>query len=128
MNGVPKERYTKELREEAARLVEAVGESGASRRLSIPLKSLANLLGQRFATEAPDQVWAGDLTYIVTDDGGLYLARLKDLYSGEIVGYTMDEHMARQLVMRALFRAVSLRRPPPGLIQHTDRGSPVLLA
>jgi transposase InsO family protein len=48
---------------------------------------------------------------------------LKDLYSGEIVGYTMGERMTRHLVMQALFRAVSLRRPAPGLIQHTDKGS-----
>jgi putative transposase len=82
-----------------------------------------NLLEQRFVTEAPDQVWTGDITYIATDEGWLYLAGLKDLYSGEIVGYAMGERMTRQLVMQALFRAVSLRRPPPGVIQHTDRGS-----
>lgn len=82
-----------------------------------------NLLEQQFAAEAPDQVWTGDLTYISTDEGWLYLAGLKDLYTGEIVGYAMGERMTRHLVMQALFRAVSLRRPPPGLIQHTDRGS-----
>lgn len=82
-----------------------------------------NLLDQQFTTEAPDQVWAGDLTYIATDEGWLYLAGLKDLYSGEIVGYAMGARMTRHLVMQALFRAVSLHRPAPGLIQHTDRGS-----
>ncbi len=82
-----------------------------------------NLLEQRFTTEAPDQVWTGDLTYIPTDEGWLYLAGLKDLYSGEIVGYAMGERMTRQLVMQALFRAVALYRPRPGLIQHTDRGA-----
>jgi putative transposase len=85
-----------------------------------------NLLDQRFTVEAPDRVWTGDLTYIATDEGWLYLAGLKDLYSGEIVGYAMGERMTRHLVMKALFRAVSLRRPASGLIQHTDRG-PVLL-
>lgn len=54
-----------------------------------------NLLDQRFTTEAPDQVWTGDLTYIATDEGWLYLAGLKDLYSGEIVGYAMGERMTR---------------------------------
>jgi putative transposase len=68
-------------------------------------------------------VWTGDLTYIPTDEGWLYLAGLKDLHSGEIVGYAMGERMTRQLVMQALFRAVSLRRPLPGWIQHTDRGN-----
>ena len=82
-----------------------------------------NLLEQRFAVEAPDQAWCGDLTYIATDEGWLYLAGLKDLHSGEIVGYAMGERMTRQLVMQALFRAVAQRRPAPGLIHHTDRGS-----
>jgi putative transposase len=86
-----------------------------------------NLLAQKFVAEAPDQVWTGDLTYIATDEGWLYLAGLKDLYSGEMVGYALGERMTRHLVMQALFRAVSLRRPAPELIQHTDRGSPVLL-
>lgn len=68
-------------------------------------------------------MWTGDLTYIATDEGWLYLAGLKDLYSGEIVGYAMGERMTRHLVMQALFRAVSLRRQPPGMIHHTGRGS-----
>lgn len=62
-------------------------------------------------------------TYIATDEGWLYLAGLKDLYSGEMVGYAMSERMTKDLVMQALFRAVSIRRPKPGLIQHTDSGS-----
>ena len=53
----------------------------------------------------------------------LYLAGLKDLYSGEIVGYAMSERMTKNLVMQALFRAVVTRRPPAGLIHHSDRGS-----
>lgn len=82
-----------------------------------------NLLGQDFSVAAPDQAWCGDITYIATGEGWLYLAGLKDLYSGEIVGYAMSERMTKNLVMQALFRAVSIRRPKPGLIQHTDRGS-----
>lgn len=82
-----------------------------------------NLLQQHFDTSAPDQVWCGDITYIDTDEGWLYLAALKDLHCGEIVGYAMDCRMTRYLVMQALFRAVSLRRPAPGLIVHSDRGS-----
>jgi putative transposase len=83
-----------------------------------------NLLNQAFSVSAPDQVWCGDITYIGTDEGWLYLAGLKDLYSGEIVGYAMSERMTKDLVMQALFRAVSSRHPKPGLSQHTDRGSP----
>ena len=82
-----------------------------------------NLLNQDFTTEAPNQVWTGDITYIPTDEGWLYLAGLKDLYSGEIVGYAMGERMTVDLVSKALFRAVKAKRPGPGLIHHTDRGS-----
>jgi putative transposase len=87
-----------------------------------------NLLDQRFTVDAPDRVWTGDLTYIATDEGWLYLAGLKDLYSGEIVGYAMGDRMTRHLVMQALFRAVSLRRPAPGLIQHTAAASVALMS
>jgi putative transposase len=79
-----------------------------------------NLLEHRFTAEAPDKVWSSDITYIDTAEGWLYLAALKDLCSGEIVGYAMDERMTRHLIMRALFRAASLRRPAPGLIVHSD--------
>jgi putative transposase len=71
-------------------------------------------LDQQFAVEAPDRVWVSDLTYITIDEGGLYLAGFKDIYSGEIVGYAMGERMTRHLVMQALFRAVSLWRPGQG--------------
>lgn len=61
--------------------------------------------------------------YIETDEGWLYLAGVKDLFNGELVGYAMDERMTRSLVMQALFRAVVLRRPDKGLLHHSDRGS-----
>lgn len=57
-----------------------------------------------------------DITYIETDEGWLYLAGVKDLFNGEIVGYAMDERMTRSLIMRALFRAVALRRPYKGCV------------
>lgn len=82
-----------------------------------------NRLDQSFSVDSPNRAWCGDITYVATDEGWLYLAGLKDLYSGEIVGYAMSERMTKHLVMQALFRAVSAHRPAPGLIQHTDRGS-----
>ena len=82
-----------------------------------------NLLNQDFSARAPNQAWCGDITFIATDEGWLYLAGVKDLYSGEIVDYTMSELMTKNLVMQALFRAVAIRRPPSRLIHHTDRGS-----
>lgn len=82
-----------------------------------------NVLGQVFAPTQPNQVWAGDITYIPTDEGWLYLAALKDVFSCEIVGYAMAPRMTTELVSKALFRAVQHHRPAPGLIHHTDRGS-----
>jgi putative transposase len=82
-----------------------------------------NLLQQRFEADAPDRVWLTDLTYIPTDEGWLYLAGIKDLYTCEIVGYAMDARMTQQLTQQALFRAVKARRPARGLIHHGDRGS-----
>ena len=83
----------------------------------------SNLLNREFDAAAPNKAWVSDITYIPTGEGWLYLAGLKDLFSGELVGYAMSERMSQSLVMQALFRAVSARRPPKGLIHHSDRGS-----
>jgi putative transposase len=64
-----------------------------------------------------------DITYILTDEGWLYLAGVKDLFNGELVGCALDNRMTQQLVMQALFRAVAAKRPGKGLIHHSDRGS-----
>lgn len=83
-----------------------------------------NLLEQRFdQASAPNQVWVSDITYVPTDEGWLYLAAIKDLFSKKIVGWAMAEHMHTSLVSQALSMAVKQERPAPGLIQHSDRGS-----
>jgi len=82
-----------------------------------------NLLDRQFAATAPNKAWVTDITYIATDEGWLYLAGIKDLFNGELVGYALDARMTQQLVMQALFRAVSAKRPGKGLIHHSDRGS-----
>lgn len=82
-----------------------------------------NLLEQKFEAAAPDKVWVSDITYIPTDEGWLYLAGHKDIYSGRIVGYAMSERMKKELVSRSLCRAVAARRPGKGLVHHSDRGS-----
>jgi len=82
-----------------------------------------NLLGRQFAVAAPNKAWVTDITYVSTGEGWLYLAGLKDLFDGELVGYAMAECMTQQLVMKALFRAVVARRPGAGLVHHSDRGS-----
>ena len=82
-----------------------------------------NLLDQNFWVSGPNQVWVADITYVATKQGWLYLAGIKDLWNREIVGYAMSHRMTQELVGRALFRAVAARRPPGGLIHHSDRGS-----
>ena len=82
-----------------------------------------NLLDQTFFPSAPNQMWVTDITYISTQEGWLYLAGVKDVFTCELVGYAMGARMTQELVSQALFRAVSRKRPPPGLIHHSDRGS-----
>jgi len=82
-----------------------------------------NLLQRDFSPAEPNQVYAGDITYIWTTEGWLYLAVVIDLFSRSVVGWAMDKRMTRQLVMDALTMAVRRRRPPSGLIFHSDRGS-----
>jgi putative transposase len=82
-----------------------------------------NLLNQTFMPSAPNKVWLADITYIPTGEGWLYLAGIKDVFTCEIVGYSMAERMTQELTSRALFRAVQQKRPAAGLIHHSDRGS-----
>lgn len=82
-----------------------------------------NLLDREFLVDQPDTVYAGDITYIPTDEGWLYLAVLIDLYSRAVVGWAMSERMTAQLANDALMMAIWKRRPPKGLMTHSDRGS-----
>ena len=82
-----------------------------------------NLLAQDFSADAPDKVWLTDITYVRTDEGWLYLAGVKDVFTQEIVGYAMSKRMTHELTLEALNRAVRYARPEPGLLHHSDRGS-----
>ena len=82
-----------------------------------------NLLNRNFQPATPDRVWTSDITYIQTDAGWLYLAVVLDLYSRQVVGWSMQPHMQTDLVTDALRMAWFRRRPEPGLIFHSDRGS-----
>ena len=83
----------------------------------------ANLLEQKFSVSVPATVWGSDITYIPTDEGWLYLAGVKDFATREIVGYAMGSRMTTELVQRALSKALQFRKPLPGCIHHSDRGS-----
>ncbi len=82
-----------------------------------------NLLAQNFKVECPNEVWTADITYVPTAEGWLYVAAIKDLFAGEIVGRSFGERMTTDLVVRAFEQAVAARRPAAGLIHHSDRGS-----
>lgn len=81
-----------------------------------------NLLNRDFTASAPDRVWVGDVTFIATREGWLYLAVLLDLFSRKVVGWAMGNRQDRSLVIDALMMAIEHRRPKPGLIHHTDQG------
>ncbi len=82
-----------------------------------------NLLDQDFSNPNPGEVWGTDITYIPTGEGWLYLAGVKDFGSKEIVGWAMGERMTKELTQEALWKALSFRKPLPGCIHHSDRGS-----
>lgn len=83
----------------------------------------ANILNRQFNPVAPDKVYVTDITYIRTGSGWLYLAIVLDLFARKVVGWAMAPDMPADLVCAALKMAIQQRRPVPGLIVHSDRGS-----
>jgi putative transposase len=119
---VGKERVRKMMRDNAIRArsrrkYKATTDSGHG----LPVSD--NLLNRNFQPDQPDRVWTGDITYIATQEGWLYLAVVIDLFSRQVVGWALGERMTRQLVIDALAMAWFRRRPAEGLIFHSDQGS-----
>lgn len=117
-------------RKRVARLMREHGIRGRERRRRRPVTTQSkhghpvapNLLARDFTAEAPDRKWLGDISYISTGEGFLYLATLEDVFSRRIVGWAMDDHMETALVARALHMALAQRKPAEGLLHHSDRG------
>lgn len=113
------------------RLMRLHGIRGCDRRQRRPVTThsrhtypvAANLLARDFSAEAPNRKWLGDISYIDTAEGFLYLASLEDVFSRKIVGWAMDEHMETALVKRAMHMALVRRQPAEGLLHHSDQGS-----
>ena len=115
------------LRAKAGRKYKVTTDSGHAHPVA------ANLLGQDFSCDtgagstshakAPDQVWLSDITYLWSGEGWLYVCCVLDLFTRRIVGWSIEPHMTREMVLAALNMAYVKRRPPPGLIFHSDRGS-----
>ena len=82
-----------------------------------------NVLARNFETSAPNEAWVGDVTFVATAEGWLYLAVLIDLFARRVVGWATSASNDTALVLAALDAAVTRRRPPPGLVHHSDRGS-----
>ena len=116
-------------RHRIARLRREAGiEARRKRRFRITTQARAgmvaadNRLKQNFETNKVDRVWVGDITFIATAAGWLYLAVLIDLYSRRVVGWAMSERIDQQLVLDCLNMALLQRKVKPGLIHHTDQG------
>jgi putative transposase len=118
-------------RKRIARLMRAAGIEGVSRRrgrtrTTTPDPRTApapDRVRRRFAASAPNRLWVADITYLPTHEGWLFLGVVEDMWSRRIVGWSMREDLRADLVVDAISMAVARRRPEPGLIHHSDRGS-----
>ncbi len=116
-------------RKRVARLMRAAGLVGCHRRRRVrttvadPAHAPAsNVVARDFTAPAPNRLWLGDSTYLPTHEGWLYLAVLLDAHSRRVVGWALANHLRTALALDALAMALQARRPPPGLVHHTDRG------
>jgi len=106
--------------------LEGVLRRGKRRRTTIPDPAAApapDLVGRRFTAARPNELWLADITYLPTREGWLFLAVVLDAYSRRIVGWSMRDDLKAELVVDALGMAVTRRKPPAGLVHHSDRGS-----
>jgi putative transposase len=117
-------------RKRIARLMRAAGLCGKCPRRFVPRTTQSghaepiapNRLAEAPKPTAPNQVWVSDITYVRTAEGWLYVAAILDLYSRRIVGWASGASLAAELVLAALAMARQHRRPPAGLLYHSDRG------
>jgi putative transposase len=118
-------------RKRVARLLRLAGLQGVSRRRGTPRTTITdpsaavapNVLRRQFTAAAPDRAWVGDITYLPTAEGWLYLASLVDVYSRRVVGWALADHLRTELALEALQLALGQRHPAAGtLVHHTDRG------
>jgi putative transposase len=82
-----------------------------------------DLVERNFAADRPNALWLADITYVPTNEGWLLLGVVMDMFSRKFVGWSMRDDLKADLVVDALAMAVTRRRPPAGLVHHSDRGS-----
>lgn len=118
-------------RKRVARLLRCAGLQGRGQRRRVPRTTITdpasavapNHVARQFVASRPNALWVGDITYLPTGEGWLYLASLVDVYSRRGVGWAMADHLRTELALDALQLALRQRRPPAGvLMHHTDRG------
>jgi transposase InsO family protein len=113
-----------------AKLMRAQGLAAKARRRFVPRTTdsahdgpvAPNRIGRDFTADAPNTRWTGDITYVATGEGWLYLAVVLDLYSRRVVGWSMRPHLRAELACEALDMALQARQPKAGLLHHSDRG------
>jgi transposase InsO family protein len=116
-------------RHRAARLMRAHGiRAKQARRFVVTTDSThslpvaPNLVQQVFTAAQPNQLWLADITYVATAEGWAYLAVVLDAFSRRVVGWALERDLSTDLVRTALARALATRRPPAGLVHHSDQG------
>ncbi|HSL32805.1 MAG TPA: IS3 family transposase, partial [Candidatus Limnocylindrales bacterium] len=118
-------------RKRVARLMRTAGLVGVHRRRRVrvvprparPTSVAPDLVRRNFRVAGPDRLWVADITYLPTGAGFLHLAAIVDAWSRRVVGWSMAPHVRTELVLEALEAALAARRPRPGLIHHSDRGT-----
>jgi putative transposase len=119
-------------RKRVARLMRGAGLIGVHRRrrarptVRTPVRvatTAPDLVRRDFRASGPDRLWVADITYLPTDAGFLHLAAVVDAWSRRVVGWSMADHLRTELVIGALDAALAARRPGPGLVHHSDRGT-----
>jgi putative transposase len=121
-HGVGENRIARLMRVEGIR-AKTVKKWRATTQSNHPLPVAENTLNRQFTVEAPNRVWAGDITYVWTAEGWLYLAVVLDLYSRAVIGWAMGARLTGDLAQDALTMALQHRTPTTGLLHHSDRGS-----
>ena len=121
-HGVGEHRIARLMRQEGIR-AKTVKKWRATTQSNHRLPVAENTLNRQFTVEHPNRVWAGDITYVWTTEGWLYLAVVLDLYSRLVIGWAMSQRLTVELAEQALTMALANRNPLAGLLHHSDRGS-----
>jgi putative transposase len=121
-HGVGENRIARLMRVEGIR-AKTVKQWRATTQSNHRLPVAENTLARQFTVEQPNRVWAGDITYVWTTEGWLYLAVVLDLYSRTVIGWALAARLTGDLTQQALTMAIRRRTPSAGLLHHSDRGS-----